>query len=290
MSCKKITALLITLAIPLLFVSFTYLKSAGAHPGATGAPGDGSCADAGCHTGNVVQNDTKVNSLLFPTADSTYIPGQIYLVKIRVNNPGIQRFGFEAGALFEASAKNAGMIKLTEPDRTQLLSHKVNNDTRREITHTQNGNSTVTAGSTEWTFTWVAPATDQGNVIFYYATNSANNNAEVTGDNICLSTFKLKPKKADGIEEFISSPEMFAFYNPDTHTLEIRYDVKKETTVKIFIIDASGQQVYSDTGEQKTPGRVTEKIMLPANGATGIYYVNLHCGNNSQLTKKVMIR
>lgn len=288
MHYKKIIALLVILAIPVLFVNFTYMKSAGAHPGATGAPGDGSCADAGCHTGNVVQNDTKVNALIFQTDDSTYVPGQTYLVKIRVTNAGVKRFGFEIGSLFESNNKNAGMLKVVEVNRTQLLSHKINNDTRYELTHTQNGNTPQTTGTIEWTFNWVAPATNQGNVIFYYATNSANNNAQVTGDNICLSTFKVKPAGSSGIDQFMNSSEVFTFYDPNEHALDIRYTLKKESFVKITIADGLGQEVYTTTGEQKGQGTSTEKIALPSI-ASGIYYVNLQCGNSNQLTKKVMV-
>ena len=288
MQYKKTIALIVTLAIPLLFVNFTYMKSAGAHPGATGAPGDGSCADAGCHTGNVVQNDTKVNSLIFPTADSTYQPGQTYLVKIKVTNANIKRFGFEVGALFEGSNKNAGLVKVVETNRTQLLSHKISGDTRYEITHTQNGNAPTTTGTIEWTFNWVAPATNQGNVIFYYATNSANNNAQNTGDNICLSTFKLKPGSPSGIDEFVNSSDVVTFYNQNEHALDIKYNLKKESIVKISIMDGLGQEVYTNHGEQKGQGAITEKIELPSI-ASGIYYVNMQCGNSSQLTKKVMI-
>lgn len=288
MHYKKTIALLATLAIPLLFVNFTYMKSAGAHPGASGAPGDGSCADAGCHTGNVVQNDTKVNSLIFPATDSTYVPGQTYLVKIKVTNAGIKRFGFEVGSLFEGSNKNAGMLKVAETNRTQLLSHKINNDTRYEITHTQNGNSTTTTGSTEWTFNWVAPATNQGNVIFYYATNSANNNAQNTGDNICLSTFKLKPASPSGIDEFVNSSEVLTIYDPNEHALDIRYSLKKESFVKISVMDGLGQEIYCNHGEQKGQGTITDKIALPSITA-GIYYVNMQCGGSNPFTKKVMI-
>lgn len=287
MHLKKSITVLLTLALPMLFGNVTYFKSAGAHPGATGAPGDGSCADVGCHTGNVVLNDTKVNSLIFPTADSTYIPGKTYLVKIKVNNAGIKRFGFEVGSLFETTDRNAGMLKVSEPSRTQLLTHKVNHETRYEITHTQDGNAPVTTGFMEWTFTWVAPATNQGNVIFYYATNSANNNAENTGDNICISTFKLKPAKAGGIESFANSSEFSTYYNQQEQMLSVKYNLKQEAIVKISVVDALGQLIHTNEGIHQSQGSHAEKIILPGTAA-GIYYVTLHCGDY-QLTRKVLL-
>ncbi len=289
MRYRNTIVLLTVLAIPLLFGNFTYMKSAGAHPGATGAPNDGSCADAGCHTGNVVQNDKIANSLIFPTLDSTYTPGQTYLVTIKVKKTGIVRFGFEVGALADATVKNAGDFTLKEASRTQLLTHVVKGDTRTEVTHTQAGNSTTTTGSTQWTFNWTAPATNVGTITFYYATNCANNNGQYTGDNINLSTFKIKPAGPSGVDEYINNSELTTFYNSDYNTLDLKYTLKKECAIKISVLDASGQEIYTDKGEQKAQGPNAEQITLPGNTAPGIYFVNLQYGDR-QLTKKLVVQ
>jgi hypothetical protein len=287
MRYKKILILLAILAIPVLFVNFTYIKAAGAHPGATGAPNDGSCGDAGCHTGNVILNDKVVNSLIFPTPDSTYTPGKTYLVTIKVKKASIVRFGFEVGAL-DGTNKNAGAFALTEASRTQLLTHTVKGDVRNEVTHTQAGNSTTTSGSTQWTFNWTAPATNVGTITFYYATNSANNNKENTGDNINISTFKLKPANTAGVDEYLNESEFTTFYNSNYNTVDLKYNLKKECAIKITVLDASGSEIYSDKGEQKAQGPNTDQITLPGNVASGIYFVNLQYGGH-QLTQKLFV-
>lgn len=287
MHYKKIIVLIAILTIPLLFVNFTYIKSAGAHPGATGAPNDGSCGDSGCHTGNVVLNDKTVNSLIFPTPDSTYTPGKTYLVTIKVKKSGIVRFGFEVGAL-DATNKNAGTFALAEASRTQLLTHVVKGDTREEVTHTQAGNSTTTSGSTQWTFNWTAPATNVGNITFYYATNAANNNAQNTGDNINISTFKLKPANPSSVDEYLNENELSTFYNHDYNTVDLKYNLKKECAIRINILDANGSEIYSDKGEQKAQGPHADQLTLPGNVASGIYFVNLQYGGY-QLTKKLFV-
>jgi hypothetical protein len=287
MHYKKILILLAILAIPVLFVNFTYIKSAGAHPGATGAPNDGSCGDAGCHTGNVVLNDKVVNSLIFPTPDSTYTPGKTYLVTIKVKKTGVVRFGFEVGAL-DAATKNAGSFALSEATRTQLLTHTVKGDVRNEVTHTTTGNSTTTSGSTQWTFNWTAPATNVGNITFYYATNSTNNDKASTGDNINISTFKLKPAGPNGIDEYMNESELSTFYNSSYNTVDLKYNLKKECAIKISVLDANGSEIYSDKGEQKAQGPNTDQITLPGNVASGIYFVNLQYGGH-QLTQKLFV-
>lgn len=288
MHYKKTLALFITLTVPLLFVNFTYVKVAGAHPGATGAPGDGSCADAGCHTGNLIKDDIAVNAIIFPTADSTYVPGQTYLVTVRVKNPGIQRFGFELVSLWETTSKNAGTLKIQEATRTQLLNHTISGDVRYEITHKQAGTPATTTGNNEWTFNWTAPATAQGNIVFYYATNSTNNNGQNTGDNIRLSKFKLKPAAPSSIDEFMDKNEVTALYNNEGNFLDVNYSLKKQCVVQIAVLDGLGQQVYIDKGDQKTAGMNNERVPLPSYISTGIYFVNLRYENNS-VTRKLFI-
>jgi hypothetical protein len=288
MHYKKIIVLIAILTIPILFVNFTYIKSAGAHPGATGAPNDGSCADATCHTGNVVTNDKIVNSLIFPTPDSSYTPGKTYLVTIKVKKTGIVRFGFEVGALYGTTYKNAGTFALAEASRTQLLSHVVKGDTREEVTHTQAGNSTTTTGSTQWTFNWTAPATNVGVITFYYATNCTNNNQLSTGDNINLSTFKIKPASTNSVDEYLNESELTTFFNSDYNTVDLKYNLKKDCAIKISVLDANGSEIYSDKGEQKPQGQNTDQITLPGTVASGIYFVNLQYGGH-QLTKKLFV-
>lgn len=291
MQYKKILILLAILAIPVLFVNFTYIKAAGAHPGATGAPGEvdspNACGSNGCHTGNVILNDKVVNSLIFPTADSTYTPGQTYLVTIKVKKAGIERFGFEVGVL-DAANKNAGSLTIAEATRTQKLSHVIGGDTRYEITHKLAGNSTTTPGSTQWTFNWTAPATNVGIITFYYATNSANNNKENSGDNINVSTFKLKPAGPAGVDEYLNETELTTFYNSAYNTVDLKYNLKKECAIKISVLDASGSEIYSDKGEQKAQGPNSDQITLPGVVASGIYFVNLQYGGH-QMTKKLFV-
>lgn len=292
MHYKKTIALFVTLAIPLLFVNFTYIKVAGAHPGATGAPGDGSCADKGCHTGNVIKDDNTVNSLLFPTADSTYVPGQTYSITIKVKNPGIQRFGFQVVSLWDANNNNAGTLKVKETTRTQLLTHKLSgsSDIRYEITHKQDGTPAMSTGNTEWTFNWTAPATAQGTITMYYATNSTNNDGANSGDNIRLSKFQLKPAGPSGIDEYINKNDVTTYYDRDESVLHLQYTLKKQCGVKISVMDGIGQQIYiHDKTELKSPGFVSEKFALPAHVSSGIYFVTLHYENKS-VTKKIFIR
>ena len=290
MHYKKLLTVLGLIASCILLVNFTYIKVSGAHPGTTGAPGDATCVQSGCHTGTVITNDKLVNSLIFPTPDSTYEPGKTYTVKINVKNPGIARFGFEVLALEDKGNKNIGTFTLTQTTRTQILKHTVNGDLRAEVSHLKAGTpATPSTGLNSWEFNWTAPSTNVGTITFYYATNSTNNDGLSSGDNIRTSTFKLKPAVSSGINEFFNEQEITAFYNQNGNFIDLKYNLKKDGMVSLTILNTAGQQIHSSTAEQKNAGQITEKIELPANVAAGIYYINLQCGAVYQ-TKKIIVR
>jgi hypothetical protein len=290
MHYKKLLVISLFLSLYLLFVNFTYVKVAGAHPGTTGAPGDFTCSQMGCHSGPVIQNDTLVNSLIFPTADSTYVPGTTYLVKVKVKNPGIARFGFEIVAIEDKTETNTGTFALTEPLRTQIITHSVNTDVRYEVTHIKDGTpATPAPGFNEWSFNWTAPSTDIGTITFYYATNNTNNDGASTGDEIRLSTFRLKPSSSIGINELFNDAETVAAYISDGNFIDLKYALKKAESIGITVTNVSGQQIYSMKGEQRNAGANTAKIQLPTAVPSGMYFVNLEC-KSTRLTKKVLVR
>jgi len=289
MNYKKILILSAVVAMPMLFADFTYKKVSGSHPGSTGAPGDQTCAKSGCHAGTVTQNNNVVNQLIFPTVDSTYTPGQTYLVKIKVNKAAIQRFGFEIQALKDQTNKNIGTWTITQSTRTQIINHSLGSDNRFSVTHKQAGTLATTVGQIEWEFNWTAPPVNEGPITLYYATNSTNNNGANSGDLIYTNQFKLQPSSGASINnEIINENDVTVFYNGNGGYFDLQYNLSKNEEVKISIIDASGKQVYANAGQNKPKGINDDKITLNGEISSGIYFVNIVAGNN-RVTKKVSI-
>ena len=127
-----------------------------------------------------------------------------------------------------------------------------------------------------------------GNITFYYATNSTNNDGTSSGDNIRTSTFKIKPASPSGISEYFNEQEITAFYTNDGNYIDLKYNLKKEGIVSLSVWNSAGQQIYSLSGDQKAAGQIAEKIQLQSTIAAGLYYINLQCGNVSQ-TKKIIV-
>ncbi|MCE3259472.1 MAG: hypothetical protein K0S12_1113, partial [Bacteroidetes bacterium] len=63
---KKYITLFCVVCCVLLLASYTTAvkKTSGAHPGSTGAPGDLTCAQQGCHTGAQVVPNAVLNNTL----------------------------------------------------------------------------------------------------------------------------------------------------------------------------------------------------------------------------------
>lgn len=290
MSYKKILIILSIITLPVLFGQFTYKKSAGAHPGSTGAPGDNTCAKVGCHVGTpVTYNDTTVNKLIFSNPDSTYLPGQTYTITIQTSNPGVQRFGFEFQAIADATSLESGTVVITDLIRTHEVTHMVGSNFRTSATHNTVSTPELSPGFNEWTFDWTAPAVPEGDIVFYYATNSTNNNNLESGDAIFNNTFRIKLSPLFSINEYIDVENTNAFYNDETNQVVLNYFLKKDKKVEVSIFDSFGRMVFSQKNKSKNAGQQKDELTIKNKLSTGIYYVNLSIDNKS-FSKKISVK
>ena len=149
--------------------------------------------------------------MIFPNADSTYIPGETYSITLKVQLAGIAKFGFELVALRDSDSTNTGQIIITEPTRTQDLAYVVAVGPRTSVAHKTAGTPAISTGFTQWTFDWTAPATNEGTITFYYATNCTNNNNSASGDKIYLSSFQIKPSANISVQEYINESNVNSY-------------------------------------------------------------------------------
>lgn len=290
MNFKKTLIITSIITFPILFGQFTYKKSAGAHPGSTGAPGDNTCAKAGCHVGSAVTyNDTTINQLIFSQTDSTYLPGQTYTITVRTTNPGKQRFGFEFQAITDATSLEAGTVVITDLIRTHEVTHMVGSDFRTSATHSTVGTPELSPGFNEWTFDWTAPATNVGDIVFYYATNSTNNNNASTGDRIYNNTFRIKISPMFSINELVDIQSVNAFYDNETNQIVFNYFLKSDKKVNINVFDSFGREVFKQKNKSKNAGQQKDELPLKDQLSTGVFYVNLSIDNKS-FSKKIIIK
>jgi hypothetical protein len=283
--------LLVTAAIA--GAGFTVFKTSGAHPGSTGAPGDLTCAQSGCHTdAKVTADDGTVNTLLFSTPDSTYKPGETYTLTLQVQLPSIQKFGFELLALKDSTNSNVGTLGALETSRTQLINHfGPSNDLRYSMTHKTAGTMTSTSGAIQWKMKWTAPPADAGTITFWYATNCTNNNGFATGDKLFLSHFTIHPEatvdtSTTGIASLRHDGlQVRAFRDGGAQYVEIGSG-PVSGAARVSIYDISGRLLLEKNTELMAGEKRT--IRLPEGCCAGTCLLKL-CTDGAEFRKKIIL-
>jgi hypothetical protein len=183
----------IKVIVVLLFsagVVYVSAFSSGPPPTSTGAPLPGgmppelTCDQAGCHNDRPLNPDVRGVIALSGMPDN-YIPGRRYTLQFSIMHPDSdrRRWGFQLTAISQTDFAPAGNIVVTDPVNTQVIPGGPDG-LRQYIQHTLRGTARGQTGGNRWTFDWVAPSTNAGDVGFYAAGNASNANNANTGDKI----------------------------------------------------------------------------------------------------------
>ena len=151
----------------------------------TGAPNEGTCAQAGCHAGN----DLNVSGgLLMLTTPETYVPKEVYTIVVNLSRDGQSRWGFQMTAL-DANGTRAGSFTADTEGNTQLSE----TNSKQYIKHTSAGTAQGTNDMHSWELQWTAPDADIGPITFYAAGNASNGNFNPIDDYIYTAQGESTP-------------------------------------------------------------------------------------------------
>ncbi|MFN5031899.1 MAG: choice-of-anchor V domain-containing protein [Flavobacteriia bacterium] len=255
-----------------------HLKNGGgAGPGKTGATGEGNCTS--CHSG-ATQDGSNENILTVTNGASVvteYVPGSSYTVSLTMlSNPS--KKGFQATALTSAGVMAGNFTAGTNTS--------VNGSAKKYANHTSSSN---TSAVSSWNWSWTAPATDEGDVTFFVASNKANNNGGTGGDVIYLSQHTLSAASTAGIKETKEMNPFSARYSSESNQLIVNFESLTSELTSINIVDMSGRSVYFMESGVSQIGENTEKLTLPTEIKSGVYVVHLFL-NNRAMSSKVFIQ
>lgn len=161
--------------------------------GWTGAPGDGTCASSGCHSGSI-NSGPGGPFLLIGNGDNLYTPGETYTVNLGLTQELIDKFGFQ---VTNRNGVNqfVGQNTLTDPDRTRLIS------AGKYVGSNACGSDVEPPGQITWEFEWTAPDNNEGEIIFYANFIATNHNHSSSGDDTYSMEISLQPNGATAISE-----------------------------------------------------------------------------------------
>ena len=203
----------------------------GAPQARTGSPGDGaSCASSSCHSG------TPVNAVGLITTDipsTGYKPDSTYTITATISHPTRNEFGFQIAAQ-KPNGTNYGTLVVTNSVQTKLVGSS------NYITHKSAGQA-GSGNAKTWTFNWVAPLAGSGDITFYGAFNSSNNNNNASGDLITLSN-TLVMEDSTNLDVIAQSNDASCWNNCDG---------------QVTLVISGGTLPYSVTWNGGTPSSIT---------------------------------
>ena len=239
-------------------------NTSGAPAGTTGAPGEETCGQSGCHATTPNTGAATISILLDDDA-TAYTPGEIHTLTVTIDNPQTAtRNGFEIVALNSLN-NNIGEWLLSG----EYLQMKSANG-RNYMTHSEDGSIL-----TSWDIVWRAPNTDAGAVTFYAAVNDANDNGNRTGDNIYTIAETYEAQLTSSIKTISSVKDIMVFPNPVQTAINIKFDLITATNLSGTLINATGQSVAL-LFQQDLPAGVSDlSIPFPSDFPTGPYFLQL---------------
>lgn len=261
-------------------------KSSGAHPGSTGAPGEKTCSQSGCHADASVQQGNTVNTLTISDLNNGYTPGTTYKMKLQVRQSEGKLFGFQIVALDNKNGKTGslGVNALEINRRTQLQTQ----GSREYLTHVANSISPFPSdGANEWEFVWTAPLHYTGPVTFYYATNVTNGDLASTGDKIYLSSYTINAAATAVEDAMHSTNAMRCEPNPASNHLSLYLPTTAEgQLVTLRFYDVAGKEI-----ERLTPVLYNMEglhITIPATLPAGVYLLRAETATE-QWTQQIVV-
>jgi hypothetical protein len=259
------------------------LKSSGAHESSTGAPGERTCAQSGCHEMSEIINDDTTNTLIFSDDDGLY-GNAMEGIRLRVRKEDKVKFGFQIVCL-DSLNKNAGSWVLLNKERVQTQGADfslVSAVGRSYVTHTYKGNLAQVPGEIYWDFAWLPPANGyQGKVTFYVMSNCANNDNTNGGDVFYASKHSLRHVSSmTSIEDDGQMP-----FKNGQNTWFLPMNVYQEIK-QIRCIDIKGRVQLIDWNKYDNQGL---DIILPSNDMRGFVTLFIEFENGITLKKHLIL-
>ena len=269
--------LLLVLVVAVLIVLFdaprdAHSRSSGASAGVSGAPGDRTCASAGCHGDFELNSGT--GSVTIEGPSEGYVAGAAYEFEVRVDNttPGspAPNQGFLVTARDEAGDP-VGEFELVDAALTKFAA----GGGTRYVTHTSAGIS-VSA----WRVRWLAPNDAPARVTFYAAGNAANGNGASSGDFIYTTsqTLGLATNVEDGVPEVVVLVAVWP--NPTRGAATLSFALAAPTDVTVTLVDGLGRTVVE--AQRGALGAGAQTVALDASGLVpGVYFAAVTVGGGT---------
>ncbi|MEM6783815.1 MAG: choice-of-anchor V domain-containing protein [Bacteroidota bacterium] len=248
-------------------------RSSGASAGVSGAPGDRTCATAGCHGSFELNSGTGSVEINVP-ADG-YVGGTPYEFTVRVNNttPGdpTPNQGFLV-TVRDQAGEPVGEFEIIDATRTKFAAGGGTN----YVTHTSAGIQVDT-----WTVRWLAPDDAPTRVTFYAAGNAANGNGWFDGDYIYTTALEVERRGVNAEEGAPDALVLDAVWpNPTRGAATLSFALAAPAEVTVTVVDGLGRTVVE--AQRGALGAGEQTVALDTSGLVpGVYFAAVTVGGGT---------
>jgi hypothetical protein len=284
MNFKKSTLVSISIIILVVFSYTDVFNTAAQPPGArTGAPSETTCGASDCHN-NTPNSGTGSVIITFSNPELKYIPGDTFNVTVTVAENLISKWGFELTVLDATNSISPGTF-LAEKNGVVTSSPTSPSFPNRIYRAHKTAGSNFT-----WTFPWIAPSTNIGNITFYAAGNAANGNLLKTGDHIYTTSLLIIHDPSDGIVSSSNDENLFKVQSLVYNQLTLQYNQTANEDLLINVFDLNGKLLQTLLNDRATTsGLQTRTFKLSNKISQGMYLINFSSATTSA-TKKIFIQ
>lgn len=249
--------------------------------GYTGAPGELDCTD--CHATHALNSGGGTVTLTSTNMPGwVYDPGVTYHMEATVTRSANSLFGICVEALL-ANNSNAGTLVITNTSKTQIKTKTVSGVSRRSVVHKLDAGQGT--GSYTFTFDWTAPATNSGDVTFYFAGNAADGDGTEDGDYIYISSMVCPYNLSNGIKSIDNATSISVYPMPVQDHFTMDYDLNSTGIVNIKLYSIRGELVSILTSEIMTKGKHSDKFYLPTALSSGNYILSIESQTGTNCRK-----
>jgi hypothetical protein len=283
MTMKKIQLTLVSI-IAIIFATAFGILSENGKAGYTGSPMELKCDD--CHS--TFGNSNTGPGTIYVTSSMSnwqYVPGQTYTMNVVVKHTGKPLFGVGFEALTSTNT-NAGSLVITNAAKTQIKTKTINGVTRNNVVHQMNGG--LQSDSMVFTFNWVAPESNIGNITFYFAGIAANNDGSEDNDYVYNSSKVVSPASTTAIIENVNSLKSFKAFVNNEGQIAIEFYSSQIDQPRINLFDMKGRLISSEMIGVCQAGEVKSSIAVPADLKSGNYVVAI-LSNDQKLSSRIFI-
>lgn len=244
MSSKRLAIIALAILASTSISAGALAFSAGAPEGFTASPASAGFSCALCHAEfDVNSGPGSITVLDLP---ALVVPDQTYLLRVRIEDPGMVGAGFELSVETPAGA-HVGSLAIADAINT----HSAGDPSPTFVTHTATGKANSIAqwaamgAAAEYTVQWKAPATDEGAIGFYAAGASINNGTASSGDLVYTTaemrtTASLGDLNGDGVIDTADLGMLIQAFGSDEPVADLDNNAIVDTADLSILIGAFG--------------------------------------------------